>query len=200
MEYLAIGLLALGIIFILIGIVSGLNRQNGSESAQKSEPTPPVAAPAPVGPPLAQTPVAPIAPVAPPAPTITAQPPAPPEPKLSLHVSRENPVFFQKEAYMYLDYNHNNIYNGVQSSFKIMDTTGIRRFGMGEFSYNGFAFKFEYDNGIEEFSLETIEHVSVYPNCIAISFIAKNPVALFFVDSTKDIRSILDTFRINNAS
>ena len=198
MEYLAIGLLALGIIFILIGIMSGLNRPNEVKSAV-SDQTLPVAEQSPVeAPPVPQpaTVTAPIAPVIAP----SEPPPAPPEPKLSLHVSRDNPVFFQKEAYMYLDYNHNNIYNGVQSSFKIMDTTGIRRFGIGEFSYNGFAFKFQYDNGIEEFSLETIEHVSVYPNCIAISFIAKNPVALFFVDSTKDIRSILDTFRINNAS
>jgi len=183
-EYLAFGLLALGVLFIFIGIMSGLNKTQQPSSHPPAETT------------TSETSVDLPSPLL----NQEVKNNHPHVKDVSIHLSRENPLFFKKDAYFYLDYNLNNTYNGVQSSFKIMDTTGIRRFGEGEFSYNGFTFSFSNSKTKEDFPLEDVSHISVYPNCIALSFKTKNPVALFFVDNTHDIRSIIDTFRVNNVS
>lgn len=197
MVYLAFGLLGLGAVLILAGLLSG----------QKSTPAAPAAAPPP----------APAAPV-PPAPEATPQtsepmpentfhkppgqaPPEPPRaPSIDVQVGRENPALFQKEAYLYLDHSNTNLYDGTGHNFHIMETENIKRFGKGTLSYDGFSFYFLHNKKVERFPVESIEQAAFYPNCIALVPKSGRPTALFFVDSTSSIRSILDTFRIEHVS
>lgn len=121
-----------------------------------------------------------------------------PSATVAVHVAEENPNLFSREAHMYLDHNRDNIYSGEQTSFKMQDLTGIRRFGRGRFQYDGFTFRFEHPTGIEKFPLEQLDHLAFYPNCIVL--VPKNdlPSALVFLDETESIRRVLETFRVEH--
>ena len=128
-------------------------------------------------------------------------PPSPPQPPaVDIQMGQENPAFFQKEAYLYLDHSISNVYDGTQNNFHIMETESIRRFGKGTLSYDGFSFYFMHNKTVERFPVESIEQAAFYPNCIALVPKSGRPTALFFVDSTSSIRSILNTFRMENVS
>ncbi len=182
MEYLAFGLLGLGAILILLGLLSGRRKNQAPPPVTASAPSQPIETPEKntfMASPMPQQP----------------KPPAP-----EVMVGKENPTFFEKEAYLYLDYSPGNVYDGTDHSFRIRETEMIRRYGKGYFTYDGFAFHFKHSRATERFPLESIEHLAFYPNCIALVPKSKQPTALFFVDDTSSIRNILDTFRVEHAS
>jgi hypothetical protein len=126
-----------------------------------------------------------------------AEPAAPPMPAVSVSVGKANPRLFEKFAYLYLDSSARNIYDGTGSvaSFDLNEVNGIRRFGRGVFSYDGFGFYFDHTSGQERFPLQNLKTIGFYPNCIALTFRTNQPVALLFMEETESIRKVLETFR-----
>jgi hypothetical protein len=98
---------------------------------------------------------------------------------------------------LYLDSSARNIYDGTGSvaSFDLSEVSGIRRFGRGVFSYDGFGFYFDHTSGQERFPLTNLKTIGFYPNCIALTFRTNQPVALLFMEETESIRKVLETFR-----
>ncbi len=222
MDFIALALFAIGIILVVAGYFLNHEKQRArdamavaNEMVKRSEnPTlqsvdqigNSAAAPAQAA---AQTPFQP--PVQPPPPQpVMAQPkaaPAPPvEPQpqpgfqVEVLVQNENPKLFQKSAHLYLDSSKTNNYTGTEAVFKLQDVMGIRRFGQGIFSYDGFIFQFEHPGGVEKFALEHLDHLAFYPNCVVLVLKSDLPAALIFVDETDSIRRILETFKVDNAS
>jgi hypothetical protein len=188
-EYLAFGLLGIGGVLILAGILSGISSQKNIYTPTENQTSTQTVTDKEPAKSLPEIPI------------FTETPPdKPAHPSIQMHVSRQNPSLFVKEAYLYLDYSANNIYDGKQNNFQISDTTNIRRLGLGSFSYDGFAFYFQHQSSIEKFPVPEIQHVAFYPNCMAIVYGPKKPTAIFFVDNTNKIRNILDTFRVENVS
>ena len=110
----------------------------------------------------------------------------------------KNPELFSSKAYLYLDYNSQNVYDGLQPKYKLNHTRDIRRFGEGSFSYNGNGFHFSHANGTEEFKLNQLNHLAFYPNCLAM--VPKNnlPVVLVFLSETDNLRRVMETFKLNH--
>ena len=113
-------------------------------------------------------------------------------------VQNQNPKLFEKAAYLYLDSSKQNNYTGTEAAFKLQEVMGIRRFGQGIFSYDGFVFRFEHPGGVEKFALENLDHMAFYPNCIVLVLKSDLPAALLFVDETDSIRRILETFKVEH--
>jgi len=130
------------------------------------------------------------------APPVTEPAPAP-TPAVAVSVGKANPRLFEKFAYLYLDSSARNIYDGTGSvaSFDLSEVSGIRRFGRGVFSYDGFGFYFDHSSGQERFPLPNLKTIGFYPNCIALTFRTNQPVALLFMEETESIRKVLETFR-----
>ncbi len=130
------------------------------------------------------------------APPVT-EPAPPPTPAVAVSVGKANPRLFEKFAYLYLDSSARNIYDGTGSvaSFDLSEVSGIRRFGRGVFSYDGFGFYFDHTSGQERFPLTNLKTIGFYPNCIALTFRTNQPVALLFMEETESIRKVLETFR-----
>lgn len=126
-----------------------------------------------------------------------AEPTPPPTPSVAVSVGKANPRLFEKFAYLYLDSSARNIYDGTGSvaSFDLSEVNGIRRFGRGVFSYDGFGFYFDHNSGQERFPLQNLKTIGFYPNCIALTFRTNQPVALLFMEETESIRKVLETFR-----
>jgi hypothetical protein len=129
--------------------------------------------------------------------------PAPaPQPAVAVSVQHSNPRLFEKFAYLYLDSSARNVYDGAGSlaAFDLSEVNGIRRFGRGVFSYDGFGFFFDHASGQERFSLANLKTIGFYPNCIALTFRTNQPVALLFMEETESIRKVLEAFRAPNAT
>ncbi len=126
-----------------------------------------------------------------------AEPAPAPMPAVAVSVGKANPRLFEKFAYLYLDSSARNIYDGTGSvaSFDLSEVNGIRRFGRGVFSYDGFGFYFDHNSGQERFPLQNLKTIGFYPNCIALTFRTNQPVALLFMEETESIRKVLETFR-----
>lgn len=118
-------------------------------------------------------------------------------PSVHVDVEESNPLLFSKPAHLYLDNGSRNSYSGKDTSFNLEDISGIRRFGEGNFSYDGFHFYFEHDTGTEKFSLQDLDRISFYPNCVALSPKSDLPVALLFVDETRSLKQVVETFRVD---
>lgn len=118
-------------------------------------------------------------------------------PQVDVIVQQQNPKFFEKTAYLYTDSSPNNRYIGTEVSFNMHDVNGIRRFSNGVFSYDGFIFQFDHQSGTERFKLENIDHISFYPNCVVLVLKNNLPTALVFVDESKSIQKILETFKVD---
>lgn len=126
-----------------------------------------------------------------------AQPVSP----VAVSVAQTNPRLFERFAHLYLDSSDRNVYDGAGSlaAFDLNEVSGIRRFGRGVFSYDGFGFYFDHTSGQERFPLSLLKTIGFYPNCIALTFRSKQPVALLFMEETESIRKVLETFRVENA-
>jgi len=130
-----------------------------------------------------------------------AAPPAPAHEPVAVSVQQKNPRLFEKFAYLYLDSSAKNVYDGAGSAvaFDLSEVSGIRRFGRGVFSYDGFSFYFDHNGGQERFPLQFLKTVGFYPNCVALtqntSVGGVRPVALLFMEETESIRKVLETFR-----
>lgn len=129
-------------------------------------------------------------------------PAPPPQPAVAVSVGQKNPRLFEKFAYLYLDSSQRNVYDGAGSvaAFDLSEVNGIRRFGRGVFSYDGFGFYFDHSSGQERFPLTNLKTVGFYPNCVALTFRTNQPVALLFMEETESIRKVLETFRVESAS
>ena len=143
---------------------------------------------------LAHPPVAPVSiePKPEPAPAPT------PKPTISVNSEHKNISLFQKDGYLYHDHNRENLYQRDENGFKLNNVAGIKRFGRGTFSYDGFEFLFEHSAGNLHFPVETVEQISFYPNCTVILSKGDKPVSLIFTDETESIRKVLETFRVEN--
>lgn len=130
------------------------------------------------------------------------RPVAPAAPAVAVSVGQKNPRLFEKFAYLYLDSSQRNVYDGAGSiaAFDLSEVNGIRRFGRGVFSYDGFGFYFDHNSGQERFPLANLKTVGFYPNCVALTFRTTQPVALLFMEETESIRKVLETFRVDGAS
>ncbi|MBS0619033.1 MAG: hypothetical protein JSR44_12645 [Spirochaetes bacterium] len=130
-----------------------------------------------------------------------AVPQAPAREPVAVSVQQKNPRLFEKFAYLYLDSSAKNVYDGAGSAvaFDLSEVSGIRRFGRGVFSYDGFSFYFDHNGGQERFPLQFLKTVGFYPNCVALtqntSVGGVRPVALLFMEETESIRKVLETFR-----
>lgn len=116
---------------------------------------------------------------------------------VAVSVGQANPKLFEKFAYLYLDSSQRNVYDGTGSAkaFDLSEVQGIRRFGRGVFSYDGFSFYFDHTSGQERFPLANLKTIGFYPNCVALTFRTNQPVALLFMEETETIRKLLETFR-----
>ena len=119
-----------------------------------------------------------------------------PAPQVDVIVQQQNPKFFEKTAYLYTDSSRNNRYIDTEVSFNMHEVNGIRRFSNGVFSYDGFIFQFDHKSGTERFTLENIDHISFYPNCVVLVLKNNLPTALVFVDESRSIQKILETFKV----
>lgn len=119
---------------------------------------------------------------------------------VGVKVSRENPKLFERFSYLYLDSSGKNTYITQGSGIDIRDVSGIRRFGRGLFSYDGFLFRFTHATGEERFPLNSLQFISFYPNCVALTPKNNLPVALLFMEETDSIRQILETFKVENGA
>ena len=130
------------------------------------------------------------------------KPMAPVAPAVAVSVGQKNPRLFEKFAYLYLDSSQRNVYDGAGSiaAFDLSEVNGIRRFGRGVFSYDGFGFYFDHSSGQERFPLSNLKTVGFYQNCVALTFRTSQPVALLFMEETESIRKVLETFRLESAS
>jgi len=126
---------------------------------------------------------------------------APAAAPVAVSVGRANPRLFEKFAYLYLDSSERNVYDGAGSvaAFDLSEVQGIRRFGRGLFSYDGFSFYFDHASGQERFPLANLKTIGFYPNCVALTFRTSQPVALLFMEETESIRKVLETFRAEAA-
>lgn len=126
---------------------------------------------------------------------------APAPAAVAVSVGRANPRLFEKFAYLYLDSSARNVYDGAGSvaAFDLSEVQGIRRFGRGLFSYDGFGFYFDHASGQERFPLANLKTIGFYPNCVALTFRTSQPVALLFMEETESIRKVLETFRAEAA-
>jgi hypothetical protein len=130
---------------------------------------------------------------------------------VAVSVGKSNPRLFEKFAYLYLDSSTRNVYDGSGSvaAFDLSEVQGIRRFGRGLFSYDGFGFYFDHTSGQERFPLTDLKTIGFYPNCVALTFRtsqlsagggnSQRPVALLFMEETESIRKVLETFRAEAA-
>lgn len=118
--------------------------------------------------------------------------------QINVKSQQKNINLFQKDGYLYHDHNRENLYQRDEYGFKLSNVSGIKRFGRGTFSYDGFEFCFEHNAGQLHFPVETIEQISFYPNCTVILSKGDKPVSLIFTDETDSIRRVLETFRIEN--
>jgi len=175
-EYIAFGLLLIGVLFIAFGLLATKNNGNNSQSRTSNIETNAVYIPKAENRPEAQS----------------------PPPLFHMESSEQNPSFFQKQAWLYQDFSINNSYDGAKSTFHIVDTSNIKRFGNGNLYYDGFALIFVYKNGKERFDLNNLEYLSFYPNCIALSMKSQSSTSLIFVDTTSEIKKILETFQTSN--
>ena len=227
MEYVAFLFLGLGVLLVLAGVLlqardtrSGKLSSFDSYMAQNKPAESPLAvnlkplrttAPEPVSPPTAMPSIPePIsAPAHHPVPGtfqfVQPEPPkpvAPAAPAVAVSVGQKNPRLFEKFAYLYLDSSQRNVYDGAGSiaAFDLSEVNGIRRFGRGVFSYDGFGFYFDHNSGQERFPLANLKTVGFYPNCVALTFRTSQPVALLFMEETESIRKVLETFRLESAS
>ncbi len=186
MDYLAFILFGIGLLLVITGLLLQYGDKPTVAIPERAVPRPPT------------QPVMPHEPVA------TVQPPPPhtrqtqPDPAVAVRVAGENPKLFRKDAYLYLDQSGKNRYGGDSGYFNMENVSGIRRFGRGVFSYDGFSFHFEHDSGRQNFPLEALEQIAFYPNCIVLVPREKLPAALLFVDETDSIRQMLETFRTDN--
>jgi len=114
----------------------------------------------------------------------------------NIHIAKSNPKLFNKKAHLYLDSNLKNRYSNDDENFNIQNVSGIRRFGEGYFSYDGFVFKFEHKNGTETFPMNSISNIGFYPSCISIVLKNDSPTALFFLNETESIEKIIGIFKI----
>lgn len=222
MEYVAFLFLGLGVLLVLAGVLLQANERRSAGAspleqyaAQGARPEPRNAAfPALNTTPVARSveaapaaqPVAPVAHASVPGPfqfvqseaPVAAAPAASP---VAVSVGRSNPRLFEKFAYLYLDSSARNIYDGAGSvaAFDLSEVQGIRRFGRGLFSYDGFGFYFDHASGQERFPLANLKTIGFYPNCVALTFRTSQPVALLFMEETESIRKVLETFRAEAA-
>lgn len=129
-------------------------------------------------------------------------PSAPAVTPVAVSVGQTNPKLFEKFAYLYLDSSQRNVYDGAGSvaAFDLSEVQGIRRFGRGVFSYDGFSFYFDHASGQERFPLTNLKTIGFYPNCVALTFRTNQPVALLFMEETETIRKLLETFRAEATS
>lgn len=121
--------------------------------------------------------------------------------QVAVNVQKDNPRLFEKFAFLYLDSSSRNVYDGssAHAAFELSEVSGIRRFGRGVFSYDGFGFYFDHASGQERFPLAQLKTVGFYPNCVALTFRSNQPVALLFMEETESIRKVLETFQSTDA-
>lgn len=223
MEYVAFLFLGLGVLLVLAGVLlqardtrSGKLSSLDSYMAQSKPAENPLSAnlkplktsvPEPIAAPFsaASEPVAAHHPIPGTFQFVQPEPPrpvAPAAPAVAVSVGQKNPRLFEKFAYLYLDSSQRNVYDGAGSiaAFDLSEVNGIRRFGRGVFSYDGFGFYFDHNSGQERFPLANLKTVGFYPNCVALTFRTSQPVALLFMEETESIRKVLETFRIESAS
>ncbi len=219
MEYIAFLFLGLGVLLVLAGVLLQANeKRSGSRSpleeyaVNSSRHASPVAAlktssiPS-QGPAMPVTQPSAATSSAIPGPFQFVQHEAPARPEsapvnpVAVSVGQANPRLFEKFAYLYLDSSARNVYDGAASpaAFDLSDVQGIRRFGRGLFSYDGFGFYFDHASGQERFPLTNLKTIGFYPNCVALTFRTSQPVALLFMEETETIRKVLETFRAETA-
>ena len=222
MEYVAFLFLGLGVLLVLAGVLLQAKDKRADLLGLDAYAARPKPADNPLGVtvnPLKTTPAEPVAarfaPEAPPQTVhhpvpgtfqfVEPQPPrqetAPVAPSVAVSVGQKNPRLFEKFAYLYLDSSQRNVYDGAGTvaAFDLSEVNGIRRFGRGVFSYDGFGFYFDHNSGQERFPLSNLKTVGFYPNCVALTFRTSQPVALLFMEETESIRKVLETFRVENA-
>lgn len=223
MEYVAFLFLGLGVLLVLAGVLLQANeRRTGRVSLLEQhaaagvrpeardagfpalQTTPAVRG---VEAPTAMQPISPAAHASVPGPFqfVQSETPAPVAPAASpvaVSVGQANPRLFEKFAYLYLDSSARNVYDGAGSvaAFDLSEVQGIRRFGRGLFSYDGFGFYFDHSTGQERFPLANLKTIGFYPNCVALTFRTSQPVALLFMEETESIRKVLETFRAEAAA
>lgn len=203
MEYIAFLFLGVGLLLVFAGLVLQAFDKKPPAWQKQESPTPP--RPAPTEPTPLQTPPAATSSV--PGPFQFLEEKAPPAEKpapapVAVSVAKENPRLFEKFAYLYLDSSTRNVYDGKGSmpAFDLAEVQGIRRFGRGVFSYDGFSFYFDHPGGQERFPLANLKTIGFYPNCVALTFRTNQPVALLFMEETESIRKVLETFRAEPAA
>ncbi|GAB4427509.1 MAG: hypothetical protein OHK0011_09440 [Turneriella sp.] len=223
MEYVAFLFLGLGVLLVLAGVLLQANEKRAAgpsplEQYAAQATRPEVRAPAfsalnttPVArnaePASVTQPVAPVAQANVPGPFqfVQSEAPAaavaPAVAPVAVSVGKANPRLFEKFAYLYLDSSARNVYDGAGSvaAFDLSEVQGIRRFGRGLFSYDGFGFYFDHASGQERFPLTNLKTIGFYPNCVALTFRTSQPVALLFMEETESIRKVLETFRAEAA-
>ncbi|HMV37074.1 MAG TPA: hypothetical protein PKM44_09575 [Turneriella sp.] len=224
MEYVAFLFLGLGVLLVLAGVLLQANEKRAGGRSPLEDYALQSARPETRANPLsalktsAMPAVAAAAPVVQPAPAMSSAIPGPfqfvqhepaaPVPvqapavaPVAVSVGQANPRLFEKFAYLYLDSSARNVYDGAGSvaAFDLSEVQGIRRFGRGLFSYDGFGFYFDHASGQERFPLTNLKTIGFYPNCVALTFRTSQPVALLFMEETETIRKVLETFRAEAA-
>ena len=218
MEYVAFLFLGLGVVLIIAGLVLQKNEEQSSvtlnriwEKTQLAQRAIPATA-QPVTPQFSQpqtsAPQPVIAPIPSPAPSLSSIPgsfqfisetvKAPEATPVSVQVAQNNPKLFEKFAYLYLDSSGANVYDGSpNAAFNLKEVGGIRRFGKGVFSYDGFMFSFDHQTGQERFPLGHLQSIAFYPNCVALTSKSNRPIALLFMEETDSIRKVVETFKVD---
>lgn len=117
---------------------------------------------------------------------------------VKVHISEKSPSLYEKNGYLYIDHSSENSYTGKESTFNLHLLKNVHRAGKGKLIYTGIDFKFSTPKEKYAYNMNQIDHIAFYPNCFVI--VQKNslPSALIFLDETKSLRNVLETFRIEN--
>lgn len=184
MEYLAFGLLGLGIIFILTGILSGRqttarvdNAPKGGTPAKQPGPGLPVYGP-------------------------NSYPESPPEnPVRTVQINQyeKRAMIFSEEAVMYTDKSGKNVYDAQTSGALVLNTRGIHRVGRGILAFDGYTFFFNYKQSAESIKLAEVEKINFYPNCMVLTNKINGDAYLFFIDNTSSIKVLIDQYSLSHA-
>lgn len=126
------------------------------------------------------------------------QRPTAPSPVVDVMVAKENPKLFQKHSFLYLDQSRTNVYTSEGAVFSLEDVSGIKRVGEGIFSYDGFVFTFDTQNGSYRYPVANLNHIAFYPNCVVLVPRDEEYPALLFSDETDSIRRALETFKVES--
>ena len=115
-----------------------------------------------------------------------------PNDKIDVKSNKLNLTFLKKDVYLYFDHNMNNVYTGETSTSEITEISHIKRVGLGSLTYDGSSFKFTHNNQMQIFTINELNYIALYPNCVVIVSQEEVPTALFFMNETKAIRELLN--------